>query len=108
MEKNLYEVTQLSTKCLAQFGYFIQSGKECAVIDPLRDTKNLDELIEKSGCTLSYIILTHFHADYIAGHFELKKKYGAKILIGPTEENLPSVNSNLFILIIIFFYINLT
>lgn len=91
MKTNLFEINQLSTTCLSQFGYFIKSGNECAVIDPLRDTAQIEELISKSGCTLKYIILTHFHADYVAGHFELHKKYGTTIYLGPTQEKIPKV-----------------
>ena len=95
MKSENFEVTQLSTKCLSQFGYFIQSGNECAVIDPLRDTKNIEDLISKTGCSLKYIILTHFHADFVAGHFDLAKKYNCSVYIGPTEEKIPDVNTYL-------------
>lgn len=27
--------------------------------------------------------MTHYHADYIAGHLELKKKFGCEIYLGP-------------------------
>lgn len=80
-----FEIIQLKTACLSQFGYFIKSGNECAIIDPIRDVNILEEFISKSNCQLKYIILTHFHADFIAGHFELQRKTGAKILMGPNN-----------------------
>ena len=91
MKKEHFEITQISTKCLSQFSYFIKSGNECAVIDPLRDLSIVKDLIEESGCNLKYIILTHFHADFVSGHFDLQKLTNSQILLGPTNENLPGV-----------------
>lgn len=82
MEKE-YRVTQISTKCLSQFSYFIQSGGESVVIDPLRDFQEILDLLASSKTKLKYIILSHFHADYVAGHFDLQAQTGAKILLGP-------------------------
>lgn len=86
-------MTQLSTKCLAHFGYFLQSGTECVVIDPLRDLDAVRTLITQSNCTLKAIILTHFHADFVAGHFDLKKEYGCPIIMGPSQEEIEGVLS---------------
>jgi glyoxylase-like metal-dependent hydrolase (beta-lactamase superfamily II) len=93
MQTKDFEITQLNTACLSQFGYFIKSGDECAIIDPIRDIDVLQELIIKSNCQLKYIILTHFHADFVAGHFELQRKTGAQILMGPSSYT-DKVNSN--------------
>jgi glyoxylase-like metal-dependent hydrolase (beta-lactamase superfamily II) len=87
-----FNVTQISTKCLSQFGYFIQAGNECAIIDPLRDLAVVKDLILESGCKLKYIILTHFHADFVAGHFDLQKLFGGIILMGPSEEQINGVS----------------
>ena len=94
MKSTNYEVIQISTKCLSQFGYFIKSGSECVVIDPLRDFSEIEDLLKKTGCTLKYIILTHFHADFVAGHFDLQKKTNAQILMGPLKSPLPKVTPN--------------
>jgi glyoxylase-like metal-dependent hydrolase (beta-lactamase superfamily II) len=93
METSNFKITQITTKCLSQFAYFIESQGECAVIDPLRDTAEIEALIESSKCTLKYIILTHFHADYVAGHFDLKKKFGTSVYIGKTANSIPNVTN---------------
>ncbi|OYW16355.1 MAG: MBL fold metallo-hydrolase, partial [Planctomycetales bacterium 12-60-4] len=41
----------------------------------LRDAK-------AGGYTIKYVILTHFHADFLAGHIELRNRAGAKIVLG--------------------------
>lgn len=92
MKHNQFEIIQFNTKCLSQFCYYIESENECVVIDPLRDFENLEETIKSRGTQLKYIILTHFHADFVAGHFELQKKFGVPIIMGPVSSPLPSVN----------------
>ena len=36
--------------------------------------------------------MTHYHADYIAGHFEIKKKYKCKIYMGPSALDSFDIN----------------
>ena len=35
---------------------------------------------------VKYIFETHFHADFVSGHLDLKKKTGAEIVFGPTAK----------------------
>lgn len=80
------EVQQLYTNCLSEAAYFITSGNEAAVIDPLRDTDAYMVLAEQKGVTIKYIFETHFHADFVSGHIDLSKKTGAPIVYGPNTE----------------------
>ncbi len=77
------KVEQLYTKCLAQGAYYIQSGNEAAIIDPLRETEPYIALAKENGATIKYIFETHFHADFVSGHIDLAKKTGAQIIFGP-------------------------
>jgi hydroxyacylglutathione hydrolase len=79
-------VEQIYTGCLAQGAYYIVSGKEAAIIDPLRETKPYINRLEKDGVQLRYIFETHFHADFVSGHVDLAKQTGAKIIYGPTAK----------------------
>lgn len=38
---------------------------------------------ESRNSMLKYVILTHLHADFVAGHVDLAKKTGATIVLGP-------------------------
>lgn len=76
-------VRQMYTGCLAQAAYFIESGGEAAIIDPLRDTDEYIRLADKFSAKIKYIFETHFHADFVSGHLELAEKTGAKIVYGP-------------------------
>ena len=80
------KIEQIYTGCLAQGAYYIVSGNEAAIIDPLRETKPYIERLEKDEVKLRYIFETHFHADFVSGHLDLSKKTGASIVYGPTAE----------------------
>jgi hydroxyacylglutathione hydrolase len=74
---------QIYTGCLAQGAYYIQSGTEAAIIDPLREVKQYVEKARAKGATIRYVFETHFHADFVSGHIDLAKQSGATIIYGP-------------------------
>lgn len=80
------KVEQLYTGCLAEAAYYIESGGEAVIIDPLRETKPYIELAKKYNSRIKYILETHFHADFVSGHLDLAKKTGGTIVYGPTAQ----------------------
>tara|TARA_B100000963_G_scaffold32188_1_gene23971 strand:- start:25307 stop:26689 length:1383 start_codon:yes stop_codon:yes gene_type:complete len=76
-------IEQIYTKCLSQGSYYIQSGNEVAIIDPLREINPYIQKAEKANARIRFIFETHFHADFVSGHLTLAKKTGAKIIFGP-------------------------
>ena len=76
-------IQQLYTKCLSEAAYFIESGGEAAIIDPLRDIDAYIQLAAEKKASIKYIFETHFHADFVSGHLELAKATGAPIIFGP-------------------------
>lgn len=77
------KIEQIYTGCLAQGAYYIQSGTEAAVIDPLREIQPYITKAAANGATIKYIFETHFHADFVSGHIDLAKATGATIVYGP-------------------------
>jgi len=77
------KIEQIYTGCLAQGAYYITSGKEAAIIDPLREIAPYIERAERDGVQIKYIFETHFHADFVSGHVDLAKATGATIVYGP-------------------------
>lgn len=77
------QIEQIYTGCLAQGAYFIESGGEAAVIDPLRETQPYLDRAAKSGAVIKYVFETHFHADFVSGHLDLSRQTGAPIVYGP-------------------------
>ncbi len=78
------KIEQIYTGCLAQGAYYIVSGNEAAIIDPLREVTPYLQRLQEDGVTLKYIFETHFHADFVSGHIDLSKNTGAPIVYGPT------------------------
>ncbi|MDH3651138.1 MAG: MBL fold metallo-hydrolase [Saprospiraceae bacterium] len=77
------KIEQLYTGCLAQGAYYIESDREAAIIDPLRETEPYVEMAKDRGAKIKYIFETHFHADFVSGHLDLAQKTGAQIVYGP-------------------------
>lgn len=77
------KVEQIYTGCLAQGAYYIESGGEAAIIDPLREVAPYIERAKKSGASIKYVFETHFHADFVSGHIDLARQTGAVIVYGP-------------------------
>ncbi|MBC8054323.1 MAG: MBL fold metallo-hydrolase [Sphingobacteriaceae bacterium] len=76
-------IEQIYTGCLAQGAYYIQSGNEAAIIDPLREVSPYIEKATANAATIKYVFETHFHADFVSGHVDLSKQTGAPIIYGP-------------------------
>ena len=77
------KVEQLFTGCLAEMAYYICSNGEAAIIDPLRETEPYIRMAEADDAKIKYIFLTHFHADFVSGQYDLAQKTGATIVFGP-------------------------
>lgn len=76
-------IEQIYTGCLAQGAYYIQSGNEAAIIDPLREVAPYIKKALANHATIKYVFETHFHADFVSGHLDLSKQTGAPIIYGP-------------------------
>lgn len=76
-------IEQIYTGCLAQGAYYIQSGSEAAIVDPLREVRPYIEKARANGASIRYVFETHFHADFVSGHLDLSEQTGAPIIYGP-------------------------
>lgn len=78
------KIEQIYTGCLAHAAYYIESKGEAVIIDPLREVQPYINRAKIDDAKIKYIFETHFHADFVSGHLDLRKKTGAKIIFGPT------------------------
>ncbi|WP_431107521.1 MBL fold metallo-hydrolase [Winogradskyella poriferorum] len=79
-------IEQIYTGCLAHAAYYIESKGEAAIFDPLREVQPYINRAKLDDAKIKYIFETHFHADFVSGHLDLKEKTGAKIVFGPTAK----------------------
>jgi hydroxyacylglutathione hydrolase len=70
--------------CLAHASYLLgdESSGTAVVVDPQRDIDQYLDDAAKHGLHIRYVFLTHFHADFLAGHLELRDRVGATICLG--------------------------
>jgi glyoxylase-like metal-dependent hydrolase (beta-lactamase superfamily II)/rhodanese-related sulfurtransferase len=74
--------------CLAHASYMIadESTKVAAIVDPQRDIDQYLQDAAAEGYQIKYVFLTHFHADFLAGHIELRDRTGTQIYLGARGE----------------------
>jgi rhodanese-related sulfurtransferase/glyoxylase-like metal-dependent hydrolase (beta-lactamase superfamily II) len=75
---------QFYLNCLAHASYVIGDDHThvAAVVDPQRDVDQYMAFAADNDLTIKHVILTHLHADFLAGHLELRDRAGATIYLG--------------------------
>lgn len=75
---------QFYLPCLAHASYLIgdeQTGT-AVVVDPQRDIDQYIAFAAEHALKIKHVILTHLHADFVAGHLELRDRVETKIYLG--------------------------
>lgn len=74
--------------CLAHASYLIADEQRgtAVVVDPQRDIEQYLDDARRQSLHIRYVFLTHFHADFLAGHLELRDRVGATICLGVHAE----------------------
>jgi glyoxylase-like metal-dependent hydrolase (beta-lactamase superfamily II)/rhodanese-related sulfurtransferase len=75
---------QFYLSCVAHASYLIgdEEAGTAAVVDPQRDTEHYFAFASAHALKIKHVILTHLHADFVAGHLELRDLAGATIYLG--------------------------
>ncbi len=70
--------------CLAHASYLLgdEASSTAIIVDPQRDIQQYLADAEKLGLQIRHVFLSHFHADFVAGHLELRDRCGATIHLG--------------------------
>ncbi|AGC75903.1 glyoxylase-like metal-dependent hydrolase (beta-lactamase superfamily II) [Nonlabens dokdonensis] len=72
-------IKQFEYKPLSHYSYAVISEGKMAVIDPERDASIYYAFAKANNATITVIIETHPHADFVSSHLEMHKKTGATI-----------------------------
>jgi hydroxyacylglutathione hydrolase len=75
---------QFYLPCLAHASYLIgdETTGTAAVVDPQRDIGIYLSFAAENKLQIKHVFLTHLHADFVAGHLELRDRLGATIYLG--------------------------
>lgn len=70
--------------CLSQASYLIgdEATGTAVIVDPRRDVELYLEQAARHGLSIRHVFLTHFHADFVAGHLELVERTGCALHLG--------------------------
>ncbi len=70
--------------CLAHASYLLgdEASSTAIIVNPQRDIEGYLADAEKAGLQIRHVFLSHFHADFVAGHLELRDRCGAAIHLG--------------------------
>jgi len=79
---------QFYLNCLAHASYLIgdETTAVAAVVDPQRDIDQYLAFAGERGLQIRHVFLTHLHADFVAGHLELRDRVGATIYLGAAAQ----------------------
>src|SRR5262245_18292875 len=75
---------QFYLNCLAHASYLVgdEAAHVAAIVDPQRDIDQYLAFAAEHQLEIRHVFLTHFHADFLAGHLELRDRTGATIYLG--------------------------
>ncbi len=72
-------IRQYFVRGIAHSSYLLGGKNTCAIVDPQRDVRVYLEAAEELELTITHILETHLHADFVSGHMDLAKMTGARI-----------------------------
>ena len=75
---------QFYLECLSHASYLVgdQISGRAVVVDPQRDIDQYLDRARELNLTITHVLETHFHADFLSGHLELAAATGAIICFG--------------------------
>lgn len=76
-----FKILQFNLSVLSHYSYMLISDGEAIVVDPGRDIYKYLETAKQEKVLIKGVLLSHSHADFVAGHMELAKAIGCPIYI---------------------------
>ncbi len=75
------EVIGIRTASLGDATYIVAIGSHAIIVDPQRDIGRFREILDERGLTLTHVLETHMHNDYISGGRDLAKALDADLVL---------------------------
>lgn len=79
-------VHTLATPSLGDRSYVVTDGIYAVVIDPQRDIDRVLDIIHTQKLTLTHVLETHVHNDYVTGGYTLANETGALYVLSAADE----------------------
>ena len=75
------EVLSIRTPSLGDATYIAVHGRHAVIIDPQRDIGRFTDELDERGLTLTHVLETHMHNDYISGGKDLAASHAADLVM---------------------------
>lgn len=75
------DVVSIDTPNLGDRSYVVGRGGNAIVIDPQRDIDRVKAVLDNRRWSVSHVLETHFHNDYVSGGRELARVLGAEYVV---------------------------
>ena len=81
------DVTIIETSGLGDRSYLVSADGRAAVIDPQRDIDRILDLAREHGVSITHVLETHIHNDYVTGGLELARTLGAEYVVAAGDDD---------------------
>ncbi len=75
------QVEIIETKSLGNRGYLVHDGKHAIAIDVQRDYQRWIDAAKAHNLTITHVLETHIHNDYVTGGYKLSRKIQAEYFV---------------------------
>ncbi|NMN99318.1 MBL fold metallo-hydrolase [Antrihabitans stalactiti] len=75
------DIAIIETSSLGDRSYLISANGIGVVIDPQRDIDRIEKLASEKNATVTHVLETHIHNDYVTGGLELSRVAGAEYVV---------------------------
>jgi hydroxyacylglutathione hydrolase len=82
----MHEVVTIETTGLGDRSYLAHDGTAAVVVDPQRDIDRVRAAADAAGVTITHVLETHIHNDYVTGGLALAETAGARYVIAGSED----------------------
>lgn len=87
MEGNaVVDIVIVATSGLGNRSYVVSDDEVAAAIDPPRDIDRVLAVLDDRGWSLTHVLETHVHNDYVTGGLELSRRTGATYVLAADED----------------------
>ncbi|WP_246633580.1 MBL fold metallo-hydrolase [Pseudonocardia nigra] len=82
----MFEIETIETPGLGDRSYLVTDGTVAAVIDPQRDVDRVLEIASRRRVTITHVVETHLHNDYVTGGLDLARRTGATYVVAADDD----------------------
>ncbi len=82
----MFEIEIIETPGLGDRSYLATDGTTAVVVDPQRDIDRVLELVAQRGVTVTHVVETHLHNDYVTGGLDLAGRIGAVYVVADGDD----------------------